>query len=438
MKNKILILLFTILTTLLVFTLSINASEACTHDQKTVTAVEYADYAKAGTMRFTCPNCTATEMELEPLFTLSGYAISETEDGICAGYTFNNQVAQEISKLNSKLQLGVVIASKDLLGDKMPLDSKTAEPMELSNGATVLKIALTDKQYSKIDLVVKGFNESSYFKELYMSAYVFDGTQVKYVSSSTKAESAKISYAMLLNCEDVSVNGVKFSVFQPDSTIAADRQKQTNESKKEYNNPEYLDMTQSQLNTTKNEAGIIKLSSFLYPNGAAYMTHYLNGSGENYTIDMGTGKKGFFKTNETKNHRNTRITEAMRAAEQLAMEGGSIDVYQKGEVVNHFSNSTEDWRLAVGSYFTCINMLDVIVTVGADGTKTYTANVVYHVEDYYNWNKNDYNKQIKGLLPSPHDLHQLHVAGMAQEFTSMGTATYSITWTEGQSFSDVY
>lgn len=203
-----------------------------------------------------------------------------------------------------------------------------------------------------------------------------------------------------------------------------------NNSKADFDTGTY--QTDSQLKETINDSKLITngLTALFYPNASSFMKHYLTASGADYTINMASNK--FFSSSETKAHRITRINQAMRAAEMLAVEGGSVNVYQKTEQVNHFSNSADDWRLSVGSYFTCINMLDVTVNVGADGKKTYSAKVEYNVTDFYNWDTNNHNRQVKDLLPSPHDLHELHKAGKAQEFVSKGTVTYNVTWTEGQ------
>ena len=230
------------------------------------------------------------------------------------------------------------------------------------------------------------------------------------------------------------IDKVTFSLFDPISTIAWDRQRQMNNSKADYNTG--TSHTESQINQTKSDTNLITnfITSLAYPNASSFMKHYLKGTGADYEIKMTSS--GFFKSSYTKEHRITRITQAMRAAEALAVEGGSVDIYQQGEIVNAFPNTTEgkldDWYLSVGSYFTCINMLGVTVNVAQDGTKTYSATVEYNVVDFYNWDPNNPYRQFKDLLPSPQDLHELHKAGIAQEFISSGVVKYSITWTEGQ------
>ena len=433
MKKKIFFVLFALLTTMLILTLSVSASTTCTHEGKTVTAVKYDDYTKNGTMEFTCPNCSVASMEIKPLLKLNGFSLSNDESKLCTGYTVNSEAVEALRSLNDSFQIGMVAAAKKYLGDKAPLDSKTANPVDLSSqGASVLKAEITSGNYSTVDMKIDGFdsNTAASFEQLYLTAFVFDGNSVKYVQSSTKDAPQRVSLVSVKHTDDAVISGVAFSLFEPDNTIAWDRQRQMNNSNADFNTGS--SNTQSQLDETISDTKLITngFTALLYPNGSAFMKHYLKATGEDYTISMTSS--GFFKSSDTKAHRTTRITQAMRAAEALAIEGGSVNVYQKTEQVNHFSSSTDDWRLSVGSYFTCINMLDVTVTVGEDGTKTYSAKVEYNVADFYNWETNDYNRQLKDLLPSPHDLHELHKAGLAKEFVSRGTVTYNITWTEGQ------
>jgi len=427
MKNKILFVIFAMLTLLFVFALSISAADVCAHENKRVTAIEYADFAQKGTMRFTCPSCAETEKTVEPLFKLNGYSVPTKDSELCVGYTVNSEIAKELKKLNKDFDFGLVVAAKSGLGGEMPLNNATAEPFS----EKCIKLSLLGITTDAVDFRLTDFDASTIIEPLYFTAYSYDGNQVKYVSGKTDNKPTEVVQAVVQKSEDVKIaDQLYFSIFKPESTIANDRLKQTNNSNADYNKG--TSMSKDELSKTKSEAGLIKLSAFLFPNAAEYMTHYLNNSGADKKIDMGTGRKGFFKSDDTKAHRITRISQAMRAAEQLAIEGYEINVYQKGEIVNAFSDEMDDWYLSVGSYFTCVNMLNLNVKTGADGKKVYTATVEYNVADFYNWDEAKTWRQFKDILPSQYALHQLHKAGMAKEFTSYGQATYNITWTEGQ------
>ena len=97
--------------------------------------------------------------------------------------------------------------------------------------------------------------------------------------------------------------------------------------------------------------------------------------------------------------------------------------------------ATQNWQYAIGSYFDDVDVINLTVAE-VNGVKTYTADIKYIVTDFYNWDTNDYN-DFKGLV-SPHELHELHKAGLAREFMSYGEYTYAnITWTEGQTVSEI-
>lgn len=435
MKNKILFVIFAMLTLLFVFALSISAADVCAHENKRVTAIEYADFAQKGTMRFTCPSCAVTEKTVEPLFKLNGYSVPTKDSELCVGYTVNSEIAKELKKLNKDFDFGLVVAAKSGLGGEMPLNNATAEPFS----EKCIKLSLLGITTDAVDFRLTDFDISTILEPLYFTAYSYDGNQVKYISTKTQDTPIEVAQALIQRSEDFVINRHSFSVFKPESTIAGDRQKQMNASKADYNTtptntPEELQAT---INGTKTITNWF--TALAYPNGSSYMKHFLGASGKDYIIsNMTSSGSGFFNNSYTKEHRTIRITEAMRAAEALAVEGGKINVYQEVEQVNAFPNDTvaklNDWRVSVGSYFTCINMYDVTVTTGANGVKTYSAKVEYNVADFYNWDSgpnHDY-EQFGGLLPSANDLHQLHVAGLAQEFVSRGTVTYNITWTEGQ------
>ncbi|MBQ8162979.1 MAG: hypothetical protein IJZ93_01240 [Clostridia bacterium] len=210
-----------------------------------------------------------------------------------------------------------------------------------------------------------------------------------------------------------------------------DRLRQMSLSKSAYNNGTAY--TESELNSTKAIAETIVLGgSLTYKNAAKLMKHYLDGSGENFSIDM----TSFLSDSIAVQNRNTDIEKALRAAEILAIEGESVDIYQMQESIFH--NLSGDWRYAVGSYFTSIEMIGITF----DG-KTYTATLNYKVIDFYNWDESDSSPVFTGTLGtiigsvSPKDLHQLHKAGMAQEFLSVGEISYTFSWKAGDSAQSV-
>lgn len=191
---------------------------------------------------------------------------------------------------------------------------------------------------------------------------------------------------------------------------------------------------ESELNKAKSSAQTIALGGSLisYKNASALINHYLSGTGNDFNIDVSV----FMQDQTALNNRNSDINKALRACEVLAREGESITVWQVEESIFH--NLSGDWKYALGSYFSSIEVQDLT----CDGT-TYTATLIYKVTDFYNWDENDDNAVFTGTVGyivgdvSPKDLHQLHRAGMAKEFLSYGEISYEISWTKGQTSTQI-
>lgn len=429
MKNKILLILFTILTVLFVLSISVNASSICAHENKNVTAVEYTDYAQNGKIKFNCQNCNITEEEINPLLKLNGYSISRDGTSLCTGYTINNDALSEITKLNDKFEIGMVAGSKSLLSDKMPLDSKTAEPVDLSQyGAAVIKACVSNGSCSMVDLKLDGFDENNYYEQLYLSAFIFDGELVNYIQGDAQTEKlSPLCYVQATGKTEATIDGYTYSLVK-ETEDSADRIKQMNNSQAKYNtgtSASSWDIIKYQGTATTIVIGGAVAG---YDNAKNFLSHYLGNTGNQYTIDLNS----FFKDSNALNVRNKDINRALRAAEALAIENATVNVNQCMEQVNH--DLTGDWKYSLGSYFSRVNMSDVTVTE-QNGVKTYSASLKYTVTDFYNWDESDGNK-VFGLI-SPWQLAQLHRAGKAREFLSVGEITYEITWTEGQTVNQI-
>lgn len=429
MKNKILVVLFAILTTLLLLTLSVSASEACTHENREVTAIEYGSYTQKGKIKFNCNNCAVNEMEIAPLVKLNGYSVSNTGSNLCVGYAINGDIMVEIAKLNDKFELGMVAASKALLGDKAPLDGKTANPVDLSQyGAAVMKAPVQSDRFSFVDLRLDGFSDGSFYEQLYLCAYVFDGEKVKYINDSEESEAPScVCFIEATGNTEVTIDKYAFSSVK-ETKDADDRIKQMNNSASKYKGG----TTASSLDLLKYQgaAALIVAGGSVagYTNAKNFLSHYLSNKGTQYTIDLNS----FFEDSNALNVRNKDINRALRAAEALAIENIAINVNQCTEQVN--DELSGDWKYSLGSYFSRINMSNVTVTE-QDGEKTYSATLKYTVTDFYNWDEG-VNEKVFGLI-SPWQLAQLHRAGKAREFLSVGEISYEITWTEGQTVDQI-
>ena len=381
-----------------------------------------------------------------PVFAIRGYSVNELGGGVCVEYDVNVEALRAYEAVTGKkIEYGVVISSVNNLVNGKPLDANGNVVAE-----KVYKVDLSKQENSLITLILNGIDEDKYNEKIVMALYINADSSIKYVTEEKSTDApTEVSYNSVLNpvtwLEEYKSGEVLFSVNKPDKTIAWDRERQMAISAQEYGTPviDASTYTSSKMSSVLSSAktiagnGLIGLGvKAVYPNASRFMKHYLENTGTNMTVDMGTGSSGFFKSGSgTIGHRTTRVNEALRAAEALAREGQSISIYQQGEIVNHFSD-TEDWYLAVGSYFTCIEMHELTVTVNADGTKSYSAKLKYSIADFYNWNENSWST-IPIVDVSQRDLHQLHRTKQAKEFETTGSITYSITWTEGQDASSL-
>ena len=200
-------------------------------------------------------------------------------------------------------------------------------------------------------------------------------------------------------------------------------------------------MTNSEAKSITDKANLIITGGSLlgWNNAAKMLQHFIEGSGEQYTLDM----KAFLQDSVTGGYRNSDINNALRAAEAIALVGETLDINQKGENLHRASSG--DWYYAMNYYFSDVDILNLTVTVDENGVKTYNADIRYIATDYYNWDKNNttpvINKKVLFFTivgPSPAELYRLHEAGRAQEFLTYGEITYTnITWTEGQTVSEI-
>ena len=187
--------------------------------------------------------------------------------------------------------------------------------------------------------------------------------------------------------------------------------------------------TEEQLNEVLRKANLISsLGALAYKNATLFMSHFLDNTGEDYIIDVDE----FLKDSNAQKNLNRDFTRAMRACEKLYhSDVGTI--YQKEESLFH--NLEGDWYYCVGSYFTSLK----ITNLTFDGN-LYTATFEYTITDFYNWEESSFVNIFSGLARtiigdiSQKDLCQLHKAGLAKEFLSIGTYVTEVTWPEGEKY----
>ena len=377
-----------------------------------------------------------------PIFLFLGYSTSE-DGGICAGYSIDNDALENYKSTGAEIKYGLVVAIKDSFDGEKPLDSNGLIPKENEDSVVVVSF---DGKLNRVFASVSGIPAEQFDTHLIMSLFVVDSEQgVVYIGDeSTDSGPQSISFNDAVSglpatpavppVTEVTVDGMTYST-NGETEPSADRIKQQNNSNADYNTGSSLSSFQLGTFGVKGKAQLIAAGGNLIdmPAASALMSHYLKNTGETYTIDVAS-----FLSDDSGalNSRNSAINSALRASEQLARKNKSVTINQLIE--SHpmqGSLATQNWQYAIGSYFTDVDVINLTVTE-VDGVKTYTADIKYIVTDYYNWDTNDYN-EFKGIV-SPHDLHELHKAGMAREFLSYGEITYSsITWTEGQTVDQI-
>ncbi len=187
--------------------------------------------------------------------------------------------------------------------------------------------------------------------------------------------------------------------------------------------------TPDQLKLTKFQANFIASAKFMFPNASKMMDHYLDGDGKIFELDI----EDFLENETAQKNMYKDVNEALRSAENMAVKGEKITIYQIEESLYH--NLTGDWKYSVGSYFASVELYDIEVK-SMFGATYYTAKLKYVVQDFYNWDANDTN-DISITKVSPADLHQLHLNGEAQEFLTYGEEEYEIKWVKGVDASTV-
>ena len=421
MKRKLILFLTILGATLCFLALTVSASEI------------YSDYTEPGA------NGEA------PIFSFLGYSAGEGS-GIGAGYTVDHKALESYKKATGEdLKYGLVVTLKDFIEDKKPLDNDGLIPEAYKD--KVISIDFSNTGYRRISVSFTNMDTTQLDTSIVMSLFVVDNDGVKYIGEEATDEGPEsISYNDVISGKgatpavppivEVTIDGMTFSTAIEETTPAWDRIRQQNASNADYNTGSSMSSSElTGLFGVKTKAQMIAAGGSLInmPAASALMSHYLKNTGATYNINVA----GFLSDDSgALACRNRAINKALRAAEQLAVKNKTVTVQQTDESHPYQNElATQNWQYALGSYFDDVDIINLTVTE-VDGVKTYSADIKYSVADYYNWDTNDYNK-FKGIV-SPHDLHELHKAGIAREFLSYGEITYSsITWTEGQTVDQI-
>ena len=424
--------------------LYLYAVQSPVHNFEGGEAIVYVDFAQSGKRTCVCQNegCNANDgssVSVPPIFSYLGYSIFEIGSSISVSYTVNVEALLEYERTNKvKLDYGLVGAYVGYLNGGTPLDPETTEPVDVSQwDKRIYCHSIRRYAQPNADLRLVNIQKAQYDEEFYLCLYIYDGKEVKYLTGDKSVSIPDtVSYADVRGPVETTVDGMTYST-EKETTPNSHTVSQMAESAAVYNT---TTMSDSDARSIINKANTVITGGSLigWSNAADLLQHFLDGSGEQYTLNM----TDFLKDSNNKSYRNTEINRALRAAEQLAREGEYLTMNQLWE--NKYTPK-DDWYYAMGTYYCDVDMMNLTVTVDENGIKHYSADIKYSATDFYNWNKNDttpvINKKVLFVTitgPSPAELYRLHEAGRAQEFTTYGEITYkNVTWTEGQTVDDL-
>ncbi len=157
----------------------------------------------------------------------------------------------------------------------------------------------------------------------------------------------------------------------------------------------------------------------ILPPASSYLSHYLNGHGQEKIIDVAALMND---DPSVANNRNIDFNLTIEAAEYMISHGETKTFSSMGH--REYTPSHTGWRYSIGTYST---QMKCTVT---RNNLSYTANIVYYIHDVYDYDRTE--TQMDNLPISPSDLWELQYGGLAKGYYSHGTESYTVTWTRGQ------
>ena len=215
MKKKLLFVIALCLACIFAFVLSASAKcEECDYDYK-VTSTREGFLGKLS-VSGTCSVCKETVSEEIPaLFEILGY--SYNGNGIVQGYIINREgIARYEEVTGEKLKYGAVIATKNAIGDKNPLDNNGNPITE-----KVKAVDITSLGYDIFDVAIRGIPEAhKESAQMVCSLYVISGSSVTYLDNQVQKENCNAySYDEVVETPEAEkpaldntmfINGVKY------------------------------------------------------------------------------------------------------------------------------------------------------------------------------------------------------------------------------------
>lgn len=156
-----------------------------------------------------------------------------------------------------------------------------------------------------------------------------------------------------------------------------------------------------------------------YETSAALLNHFLWTTGKKITVNF---KDEIAKNSIVSQNRTNNINALISAVEASA---GSAEKTIRTMETFSYNCTTGDWGKAIGNYTVAITC-----RYNKSGG-TFRADVTYELHDVYDFEKDDerdfYTVKAK-------ELWELHYGGYAKFFEVYGKNTFTMTWTQGQTF----
>lgn len=195
MKRRLLVAF--ILCALMAFVLAFTVSAECeAHDYDWTLTLGSKGFLGEIEAKGICETCNSESNEKIPaLFITRGYSYSD-DGGISQGYGVNRDAIARYEQLSGeKVRFGGVLAIRDVIGTKNPLDAQGNPTDEY-----VQKMEFTDTQYDIINVMVQGVPQSQYDKiNIICALYVTAGGNTTYIDNR----------AVKVNCGQKTFNQVK-------------------------------------------------------------------------------------------------------------------------------------------------------------------------------------------------------------------------------------
>lgn len=165
------------------------------------------------------------------------------------------------------------------------------------------------------------------------------------------------------------------------------------------------------------------------PTASDFLSHFLDNSGTDYFYDASTvieetygGREIFIKN----------IKEIMKLCESTVVDDLwfiTNPAYSFPGTNFSTSGCIAETPIAVDWWFSIGDADSAMSFHCTKNGNTYTASITYNLLDYYDWEK---GSPLRGGLVTDGEMYDLHYAGWAREFKSVGTYTKEISWTKGE------